>query len=105
MLSNSWAGCSGVTEPRHHLTGLLALHDLQNGVLQNMQDEGCGGGLHILLHERAGQGGGSEQRSGLIWGQPIRGNPWFNPDNTLLYIVLDLKGVGSYAGLTSALTC
>lgn len=50
-----------------HLAGLLALHDLEDGVFECVVDEGRRRGLHVLLHQGAGQGGRSEQCGGFIW--------------------------------------
>lgn len=50
-----------------YLTGLFALHDLEDGVFESVVDEGCGCGLHVLLHQRAGQCGRSEQCCGFVW--------------------------------------
>lgn len=50
-----------------YLAGLFALHDLKDGVFESVVDEGRGRGLHVLLHQRAGQCGRSEQCRGLIW--------------------------------------
>lgn len=50
-----------------NLAGLLALHNLKNGVFEGMMDEGRGCSLHVLLHQCAGQCGGTEQSGGFIW--------------------------------------
>lgn len=49
-----------------HLAGLLALHDPEDGVLEGVVHKGRGRGLHVLLHQRAGQGGGAEECGGLV---------------------------------------
>lgn len=43
-----------------YLAGLLALHDLEDGVFERVVDKGGGRGLHVLLHQGTGEGGGSE---------------------------------------------
>lgn len=43
-----------------YLAGLFALHDLEDGVFESVVDKGCGCGLHVLLHQCAGQCGRSE---------------------------------------------
>lgn len=57
-----------------YLAGLLALHDLEDGVFEGVVNEGCGRGLHVLLHQRAGQRGRSEQGRRLVWEPPERGD-------------------------------
>ena len=51
----------------HYLAGLLALHDLEDGFFEGVVDKGRGCGLHVLLHQRAGQRGRSEQRGRLVY--------------------------------------
>lgn len=50
-----------------YLAGLFALHDFEDGVFERVVDEGCCCGLHVLLHQCAGQCSRSEQCCGLIW--------------------------------------
>lgn len=50
-----------------NLAGLLALHNFKNGVFEGMVDKGRGCSLHVLLHQCAGQSGGSEKSGGFIW--------------------------------------
>lgn len=57
-----------------YLAGLLALHDLEDGVFEGVVNEGCGRGLHVLLHQRAGQRGRSEQGRRLVWETSERGD-------------------------------
>lgn len=63
--------CFGLIEMRLacvsiYLAGLLALHDLEDGVFECVVDKGGRRGLHVLLHQGAGEGGRSEQCRGFI---------------------------------------
>lgn len=62
-----FAGSSRKTKT--YLAGLLALHDLEDGVFEGVVDKGRSRGLHVLLHQSAGEGGRSEQCRGLIWSE------------------------------------
>ena len=63
--------CIGVCKRRPvvglYLAGLFALHDLEDCVFESVVDKGCGCGLHVLLHQCAGQCRCSEQCCGLVW--------------------------------------
>lgn len=51
-----WTSVTGVEDLNVlfcYLTGLFALHDLEDRVLQGVVDEGRGCGLHVLLHQGA----------------------------------------------------
>lgn len=57
-----------------YLTGLFALHDLKDGIFESVVDKGRGCGLHVLLHQSAGQRGRSEQCCGFVWWKHRRGS-------------------------------
>lgn len=53
--------------PSLYLAGLLALHDPEDGVFESVVDKRRRRGFHVLLHQRAGERGRSEQRRRLVW--------------------------------------
>lgn len=40
--------------PSLYLAGLLALHNLEDGIFEGVVDKWCRRGLHVLLHQCAG---------------------------------------------------
>lgn len=53
--------------PSLYLARLFALHDLEDGVFESVVDKRRRRGFHVLLHQRAGERGRSEQRRRLVW--------------------------------------